>query len=571
MAQNMATNLKQDLSPEQAFQLAGQLSSMDRLAEAEELYRKILTANPSFHPAMFQLALIAVRVGKIALAAELMAQTLLIAPENISYLISMCEICRRANRLDAALAAGQKATTLAPDNSDAWYNFGLALADATRRNDAISAYRRSLMMNPQNNLAANNLGAALEQQGDVVSAEKFYAQAVAVNPKHFEAQNNLGAVLCTRGDIEGAKTAFENSIAANPYFIHAHYNLSSLKKYTTDDAHLAALENIARQSTAGYTTDERIRLCFALGKAREDTGNYDNAFAAYALGNGLKRQQINYNEAALVRNTDAIIAGFDAKMAKGKKTAGSQDVTPIFVLGMPRSGTTLTEQILCSHPDVAGAGEVSHLADTVAEFTGGNAEADYTAWLAKADDAALKSLGDAYVSKLRALYPDAKYVTDKMPGNYYFIGLIHKVLPRAKIIHTPRAALDTCLSNFTRLFNETMPFAYDLAELGRYYSNYERLMEHWHKVLPEGRIFDIRYEDTVADVEGQTRRLLEHCGLPWDDACLAYYKNNRLVKTASIAQVRQPIYASSVERWKHFEKHLAPLRNALERKETATS
>ncbi|MBI1215978.1 MAG: tetratricopeptide repeat protein [Alphaproteobacteria bacterium] len=558
----MTSGQQNNLTPQQATALAAQLTQAGRLAEAEGLCRKVVAAAPGFHPALFQLALIALQVGKLPVAAELIAQAAQLAPQHAPYQTTLCEVCRRMGRLDAALDAGKKAVETAPHDSSAWYNLGVALAQSGQAQDALAAYRRATVLDPANGLAANNLGTLLEKSGDIDGAQKAYAQAVRINPKHFEAQNNLGAVLCERGELPAAIEAFENAIAANPGFVHAHYNLSSLKKYTPDDAHLKALEEISERANA-LTAMERMRFAFALGKALEDVGRYDEAFAAYETGNKLKRREINYNEANVIANTDSIIAACGKEMMQNA-AGGCPDDTPIFILGMPRSGTTLTEQILSSHSAVAGAGEVPDLADAIEEVTGLPAGADYSAWLATADDAALKRIGESYVARLRRRHPEAKRITDKMPGNYYFIGIIHKALPNAKIIHTPRDAMDTCLSNYARLFNETMPFAYDLRELGHYYANYARLMAHWHRVLPEGRILDARYEDTVADQEGQTRRLLAHCGLDWEDACLDFHKNDRLVKTASIAQVRKPIYKTSVARWERFGKKLDPLRAALD-------
>jgi tetratricopeptide (TPR) repeat protein len=553
------------LTPQQAVALAAELTEKGRLAEAEALCRKLAAAAPGFHPALFQLALIALQVQKPPVAAELLTQCIRLAPAHAPYYTALCEVARRMNKMDLSLTAGQKAVELAPDDAGAYYNFGVALAQSGRTDAALSAYRRALMLNPAHGLAANNLGTLQERAGDVEGAQKSYALAAQINPRHFEAQNNLGAILCAKGELEGAIAAFEQAIEANPAFVHAHYNLSSLKKYTKDDAHLKALETVLRQSEK-LSAEERMRFSFALGKALEDTGRYDEAFKAYETGNRIKRQSLTYNEGGLLRNTEKIIKGYDKKTAKSHARAGCMDPTPIFILGMPRSGTTLTEQILSSHSAVTGAGEVSDFSDALQEISGHSAETDYMPWLATADDETLTRLGENYIARLRARAPGARHITDKMPGNYYYIGLIRKVLPQAKIIHTVRDAMDTCLSNYARLFNETMPFAYDLAELGRYHQNYSRLMAHWRKVLPKNAILDVAYEDMIADQEGQTRRLLKHCGLGWEESCLAFHKNDRLVKTASIAQVRRPIYTSSVARWQKFGDNLAPLRKALDDK-----
>jgi hypothetical protein len=311
--------------------------------------------------------------------------------------------------------------------------------------------------------------------------------------------------------------------------------------------------------------EARMRFWFAIGKAWEDTGRYDESFGAYQHGNKLKRASFQFDIAETEKTAGDIIAKFDKAFA-GKAVNGFEDETPVFIVGMPRSGTTLIEQVLSSHSNVHGAGELKDFCDVMDKVDGASAGGLYMDWLLDADDEMLSRIGEGYVKRLRTLDKKALRITDKMPGNFFYAGLIHKALPKAKIIHSMRDPVDTCISNYSRLFNETMPFAYDLEELGRYCRLCDRLMAHWKDVLPEGTILDMKYEDNVADLETQARRLVDFCGLEWEDGCLAFHENKRHVKTASIAQVRQPIYKSSVARWKRFEKHIKPLRTALEGK-----
>jgi tetratricopeptide (TPR) repeat protein len=458
---------------------------------------------------------------------------------------------------------GLQAVRLAPRDADAHYNLGLALSDTGSFQKASEQYRAALSCNPNHGLAANNLGTALEKMGDDKGAEECYTRATRINARHAEAQNNLGALLSARGELDRARACFEAAIAADPSFVHAHYNLSTLKKYVPGDLHLKALEEISRKS-ADLAPAVRLRFCFAIAKAYEDVGRYDESFAAYAEGNLLKRATFQYDEAKFAQGIARVRSHYDAAFA-AKPAKGCDDETPVFIVGMPRSGTTLLEQIISSHSAVHGAGELHDLGQAISDVMGANPEGDYMEWLPQAGADKLQAIGQAYVDRLKARDPGALRITDKMPGNFYYIGLIRKILPKAKIIHSLRDPVDTCFSNYSRLFSETMPFAYDLGELGRYYRRYRALMEHWHAVLP-GSVLDVKYEDLVRDQEKQSRRLIEYCGLPWEEACLDFHRNERPVKTASIAQVRKPIYTTSVARCERFGKHLDPLRAALDDK-----
>jgi Sulfotransferase family len=301
---------------------------------------------------------------------------------------------------------------------------------------------------------------------------------------------------------------------------------------------------------------QRMQLHFALGKAYDDLDRGDDAFAHMQAGNRLKRQTAGYEEARSLNFFERIKTAFSADFT-AKAHKGYADAAPIFVIGMPRSGTTLVEQIISSHPSVGAAGEISALNDAVRTL-GAFPDA-----IGHASDEALSRAAEKYVRKLRTYAPDAAYVTDKAPSNFYLIGFIHLALPDAKIVHVMRDPVDTCLSCYSKLFTRGQGYSYDLAELGRYYRAYNDLMRHWRDVLPEGRVLDVRYEDVVADIEGQAQRLLSHCGLAWDDRVLSFHQSARTVSTASASQVRRPIYASSVARWRRYEAHLAPLIDTL--------
>jgi Flp pilus assembly protein TadD len=529
-----------------------------RLAEAEAVLRAVLARLPACHPAYHGLALVALDAGRPALAAELIQRAIALAGDVALYQRNLGELCRRLGRLDEAIGAGRRACALAPEDAEAHYNLGLALADRSDFAAAIAEYRRALELAPAHGYCWNNLGAALEKSGERAAAEEAYTKAIAIDPQHAEALNNLGTLCMERGRLDEARRSLEAAVAAAPNFIEAHFNLSDLKTYREGDAQLAHLEASVERAES-MPPQARVRLWFALGKAREDVGRHDAAFAAYAEGNRMQHALTPYEETRDERLVEAIERVFTREFfAARTPPAPREGWAPIFIVGMPRSGTTLLEQILASHPAVHGAGELVDLHEVIAG-EGARLGVEYPELAARLPQDGFARLGEAYVERVRKLAPVAERITDKMPANFFYLGLIRFALPQARVIHAMRDPMDSCFSCYAHLFRHGMEFTYDLGSLGRYYARYMRLMRHWHAVLPAGTILDLPYERVVADVEGEARRIVEFAGLPWDERCLAFHENRRPVHTASLAQVRRPIYKSSVARWQRFATHLAPL------------
>jgi hypothetical protein len=292
--------------------------------------------------------------------------------------------------------------------------------------------------------------------------------------------------------------------------------------------------------------------------------HFENAFGFYQEGNRIHKENSKFDVRNHVNQFRQTRRVFETRRMQQLIGSGYRDPTPIFILGMPRSGTTLTEQILASHGEIEGGGErydLSKIVGRASEVAGVTGQ--LVDWIDKIDSDGLRKLGQAYIDALRREYPEVPHVTDKMPGNFRFVGLIHAILPDAKIIHTRRHPGDTCMSCFTKLFTDSQDFTYDLTDLGRYYRAYEELMAHWRAILPAGAMLDVEYERLVADVEGQTRRILDFVGLPWDENCLRFFENKRGVATASQTQVRQPIYKTSVQRWRNYRSQLQPLFRAM--------
>ena len=540
------------------MQAAAQLEVAGRIQEAEGVYQQILNIKPDFAPAWHSLGMLAFSVGKHELALQLVQKAVELDKKSFLFQRNLGEMSRRFGKLPEAITAGETAAQLAPLDVDAHFNLGLAYTDAKEYAKAISSYKKALKLNPKHGLSWNNLGSALEQGGNKDDALEAYIKAVELNPHHSEAQNNLGAIFSEQGFLDKARAGFEAAIDAKKDFVEAHYNLSQIKTYTLDDPHLAILEN-ANQIQHQFNDHVRIRYNFALGKALDDIGQYDRAFAAYSLGNKLQHALLPMDEVKADQLIEEIFRVFTPEFFEERKGWSKNTSSPIFIVGMPRSGTTLLEQILASHPSVHGAGELSDFNDVVSELVTENGVHSFASRAIGIDQKILKKIGDEYVKRVWKLSPGSTYITDKMPANFFYIGLIYLAFPNAKIINAMRDPMDSCFSCYSRLFNDSMDFAYDLGTLGRYFVRYMRLMKHWEAVLPAGSILNLPYEDLIADTEGQAKRIIEYIGLPWNEDCLKFYENSRLVKTASIAQVRKPIYKTSVARWKHFARHLLPL------------
>ena len=301
----------------------------------------------------------------------------------------------------------------------------------------------------------------------------------------------------------------------------------------------------------------RIHYYFALGKALDDTQQYASAFKAYAEGNRLHSLQNPWNKTKLQNLVEHLPQVFTHDFFKQPEQT-KETLCPIFIVGMPRAGTTLIEQILASHKNIYGAGELSILDDIIQEACQ-TARLPFNIWVSQLTDDEFAALGEHYLERTSVLAPDKQFIIDKMPSNCFYIGMIYRMLPTAKIIHAIRDPMDSCFSCFTHLFKSSMLFAYDLAALGDYYALYAQAMQHWHTVLPATVIFDLPYEQMIANHEAFSKQLVEYIGLPWDPNCLNFYKNDRIVKTASLTQVRKPIYKTSVQRWQYFAEELHPL------------
>ncbi|MEW6329983.1 MAG: tetratricopeptide repeat protein [Pseudomonadota bacterium] len=531
--------------------------------EAMKWYRQAIAASPRHAESLSNLGAVLLEEERADEAVEPLQQALRIDPNHAEALCNLGMVRNVLDQYDAALPLFRRALQLRPDYAEAYIGLARFHHEKEQLAEAERCARRAVELAPQKAEMCSQLGNIYTEMARSDEARAMFEKALAIDPGYHEALLGLGHLCMERGDLAQAEALFRQALALKPDSLPARFHLAQVKKAKTGDENLTALEaaeQAARDPAHPLSPKKWITLHFALGKCYDDSQQYDQAFPHFLEGCRLKRATFKYDADAVTQHFDAIMRTFDQTTLERLRGAGDASTLPVFVLGMPRSGTTLTEQILASHPAVHGAGELPDLLAIAQRTVNG---AGFPENILAIDRAQLTAWGADYVTGLRRHAPEARHITDKMPANFFAVGLIHVMLPHAKIIHVKRNPVDTCLSCFTRLFNRKQNQTYDLAELGRYYVDYVRLMNHWRTLLPAGAFLDVQYEDIVAEPEAQARRLLDYCGLEWNAACLDFHKHQRSIRTASVTQVRQPIYRTSVERWRHYEKYLGPLLDAL--------
>ncbi len=496
-------------------------------------------------------------------------------------------------RLVEALGLARQAAEADPGAAEGHAQVGALLAALYRGDEALAHLERALAVDPYRADVFNNIGAVHRTQGDLAAAQAAFERAVEISPSYLEARKNLAAThaetgkalwsasgdpemgigefrrailvdpacdgawadlgnaLVEAGRVAEAAPAFLEAIRLAPERAECYRYLAEVDPSAVTAEHVAALEGLDARD--GLSERQKIEVNFALGKIVALRGEPEQAFTYLSTANAAARSVRAYDEVATLKALDDIAEVFDAAYMRMQRGDGYAGVQPVFIFGMPRSGTTLVEQILASHPDVYAAGELTLFEDVANELLRGDAVLPY-------------AIGERYCAELAKTAPaDVRRVTDKMPANFRYAGLIRLALPYAHMIHVRRDPIQTCLSCFANSFSEgALAYTYDLSELGRYYRGYERLMEHWRAVLPPGAMLEIDYEDIVGDLEREARRIVAYCGLPWDDRCLAFHETKRPVKTASAAQVRRSIYRSSLDSASAYGSLLDPLRAALE-------
>lgn len=547
--------------PEAHNNLGNSLQALERLEEAVSTYTKAFAIKPDYAEAHNNLGNVLQMLGKFDEAVVSYDKAISINPEYAEAHNNLGNALQALGTLDKALSNYNKAIALSPENAEAYKNTGNVLQALGKFDEAVAHYHKALAIRPDYAEAHNNLGNVLQALGRLDEAVSSYDRSLAANPEYAEAHNNSGLVLQALGKLDQARTSFTRALSIKPDYAEAHHHRAGLHKFTEYDDDIRCMERIFSGPT--ITDTQKMHLAFGLGKAFEDLQQYEKAFDFIVEGNRIRRSTYKYSKEDEAQYFERIKEAFDASFFAGHKPTGYDEVTPpIFILGMPRSGTSLVEQILASHPQVYGAGELEVLRRLFLNYFNGEKRIEISNTPHQVFGADFESTGLKYTQESRKQSRRGQLVTDKMPGNFQYIGFIKRILPNAKVIHCKRNPADTCLSIFKNHFITHHPYSNDLEELGHYYNLYTDLMEHWHCVLP-GFVHDLHYEDLIKDQAGQTGALLEYCGLEWDDACLAFHNSNRPVATASAAQVRRPIYTSSVQLWKMYEDQLSPLLEIL--------
>lgn len=473
------------------------------------------------------------------------------------------EIAIREGRIAEALAAVDRAAALEPVLAERHVQRARCLVLAGRTAGARGAAREALRLGVARLDHLLMLGGVLVRCGDQQQALEVYLKAQALAPENVDVQRGLASVHRYLGDLGRAEAACDAAIRLDPEDCETIGLRSSLRTVTPEHNHIEAL--CAHEARGAKTWRGAVHLAYALAKEYEDLGRHGESFECLRRGAGIKRRHTRYDLADDLAIFPALRAAFSA--ARMAAHAGGHDTrAPIFVVGMPRTGSTLVERIVSAHPQVQSLGEPNTLSlemMRLVEEGQGGARLDRRRLPELAAALPMRTLAERYLQDVAPLRDSRPRFVDKLPLNCLNIGLIHLAMPNAAIVHVVRDPLDACYAMFKYLFRNGYPFSYDLEELAAYYAGYYRLMQHWRSVLPPGRIYDIRYEDVVTDLGGEARRLIAHLGLPWDSRCEEFHVNRSPSMTGSAAQVRRPVYATSVGRWKSLEHELEPLRRAL--------
>ena len=450
-----------------------------------------------------------------------------------------------------AIKAYKQAIKIKADYTEAYNNLGVAFEAQGKSKEALISFNRALSIKPNYAEALNNMGAVLQSQGKLEDSILAYSKALRIKPNYWEAYFNIGRARNEQGYLSKAIKAYTKAISLKHDCAEAHRDLSFIKKFTAHDPQIQLLEKlIASPITPEY---EKCQYLYSLGKAYEDLGQFESSFNQYYLGGKLRKKQLSYN----IKDDELLFnkikkQSFNIYKLKPIEEVSSTDFTPVFIVGMPRSGTTLVEQIISSHSQVYGAGELQLLRKYVSDIAMGKK---------KPDKNCLELARNSYMHDLRKLNSSSNFITDKMPLNFVFIGMIFSILSKAKVIHVKRDPSATCWSNFRHYFPaNSLGFSYDLTDLVSYYKLYEDIMAHWETMYSD-RIYQLNYDQLTCDQVGETEKLLEYLGMSWQRACLFPQKNKRMVKTASKHQVVKKVYTGSSESWRKFK---GPLNGAFD-------
>ena len=507
---------------------ATQLAKDGDSKQAEDIYRSVLKRDPNHVEAARLLARIAKEKKRYRDAEVFLRHAVKIAPDYARLWVDLTNVLKASDKLDEALESASTVLQLAPEMADAHMLYAGVLGRMGRHEEAIRGYEKTL------EIAPNKPGALC----------------------------SMAHHLKTIGDQDKAIATYRNCIGIKPDHAEAYWSLANLKTFQFNDSEIETMHALLDDDA--LPDESRVHFHNALGLDCESRRDYESAFSHYQQCNSLRRKSESYDPVEIELGNDKIIEVFDEEFLRKHATAGNPDASPIFIVGLPRSGSTLLEQILASHSMVDGTHELPDLASVVQGVRPpGKRKLRFPDTVLGMSTGGWKKIGEAYIASTNKYRAGAAHFIDKNPNNFMLIGLLRLALPNAKIINARRHPLDSCFGSYKQLFAAGQPFSYDLTELGEYYLQYSRLMDHWHQLMP-GFILDVRYEEVVADLDTQIRRLLDYCGLPFEEECLRFHETDRAVKTASSEQVRRPIYTSSVNLWRNYEANLGELIDVLQ-------
>jgi tetratricopeptide (TPR) repeat protein len=542
-------------NPEAYNNLAVALEMQGRLDEAREACEAALVRKPDYVEAHINLGNLYTRSGDYIGGVESYAKAISMAPDNPTARANLSVALLRLNHIDEAILQAEEALKAMPDYVEGLNALGNAKLAKRSFSEAEAAFRKAYTIQPAHNEAGLNLAATLHKQGKSADSIATYKEVLTLNPTSTDAENGLGVVLLATGEIKSAISAFRRAIDGTHVTADAYYNLASAGDVISDDDFKAINALLEDPTLSGV---RKVNLHFALAEQYNQGGNFIKAMANYNTGNGLRKEALRQNEIGfdadqLDQDVDDIIRVFSRDLIFRTTDLGCGYDVPIIICGMPRSGTTLLEQIISSHPNVKSIGEAG-LASTLLD--------DYPTDVSELTLSQAKTLQKTVIDQIGSGLEPNNYVIDKSPFNFFYIGLIHLLFPKAKLLHCQRDPMDVGLSCYAQNFVDAHPWSTDLTDVGRYIRAESRLMGHWQEGL-NIPIHTVKYEDLIANQEPQTRRIVEVLGLDWDDACLQFHKNGQTVLSASNWQVRKPLYSSSVGKSAQYGEHLAQLKNAL--------
>ena len=551
------------INPENAavmIKLGKIYSKLGRKNEANEMYQSALALEPTKE--RVATAAQAFARGQTEEAEKICRQVLREHPNEVDAMRLLASIANKLEQRDDAIILLERAVELKPKFAGAWADLAETYTESEKFGEALDAVQRVIKLQPNMPFGHMIRGSILGKKDDHEGAINAFKEALEIEPEHIGSNMGLGNTLKTIGRYDEAVKSYKKCIEAQPLFSEAYWSLANLKTYSFDDDEIKNMEKHVQSQD--LTPASKAFFHIAIANAKEKQMKYGEAWYHFHTGNELRRTSEIYDSVTTQVTHDALIETFDEEFVNSTKGSGCQSDAPIFILGLPRSGSTLIEQILASHSRVEGTRELPDISLLGRRLTKSKPPGiKYPDAVKHMTDEEKIEYGESYLETSKRYRTDKPRFIDKMPNNFAHIGFIKTILPNAKIINAKRHPLDSCVSSFKQLFYKGQSWSYDLFEIGEYYLEYERMMDHWHSLYP-GEIYDIQYENIVNNQEDESRALIEYCGLDWEDSCLRFYENKRSVNTASSEQVRQPIYKGAMYAWKNYESEIGALKDILE-------